>query len=267
MNHPHQHRSLGIENNNTVPHTWTARPDRQPLRALPRTHRYEVAYLGHTSEITTLSRVAPAMPMFEDAFCAMARGSLIATADGPIAIEDLQPGTYVCTRDNGLQPLLWVGSMALKPDARNTSDITDGKIGGLARVTADSFGLGRPMPDLLLGPAARLFRQDAALIAAMGTTAALAPISAFIDGDTVLSITPITSVQVYHLAFSRHQIITANGLEIESYHPGSQRDMHLTGQMRALFLALFPHLSSMKDFGPLAYPRMSLDAALGVLAA
>lgn len=263
MTTPHRPRLMGIENNNTVPHTWTAQPDRRPLRAMPRTRRYEVAYLDHNSQLMDFSRVAPAVPIFEDAFCAVARGTIIATADGPVAVEDLLPGSYVCTRDNGMQPLLWRGSMSIAPNPVNKSEGT----GNLSRVTADSFGLGRPMPDLLLGPSARLFRRDAALITAMGTTAALAPITAFIDGDTVLDITPVTPVRVYHLAFARHQIISANGLEIESYHPGSLHDMRLTGQIRALFLAMFPHIQNMGDFGPSAYPRMSLDDALGLLAA
>lgn len=268
MNYPHRTRPshtrpTGIENNNTVPHTWTARPDRRPLRAMPRTRRYEVAYLGHNTEIADFTRLAPAMPIFEDAFCAVARGTIIATDDGPIAIEDLLPGTLVQTRNNGPQPVLWIGSMSVVPNAENQ---TDG-MGKLSRITADSFGLGRPMPDLLLGPRARLFRQDASLISAMGTTAALAPITAFTDGDTVLEITPVTPVPVYHLAFERHQIISANGLEIESYHPGSRNELHLTGQMRALFLAMFPHVHSFNEFGPLAYPRMSLDETLGILAA
>ncbi len=263
MTYPHRSRPMGIENNNTVPHTWAARPDRRPLRALPRTRRYEVAYLGHNSEITDFTRIAPAMPTFEDAFCALARGSLIATDEGPIAVEDLLPGTRVLTRDQGAQPLLWSGSMSLVPDAPNQPE----GMGKLSRVTADSFGLGRPMPDLLLGPSARLFRQDAVLISAMGTSAALAPITAFIDGDTVLEITPATTVRVYHLAFERHQIIYANGLEVESYHPGNRNDIHLTGQMRSLFLAMFPHIKSLGEFGPSAYPRMSLDETMDILAA
>lgn len=230
---------------------------------MPRTRRYEVAYLGHDSEINEFTRIAPAMPTFEDAFCALARGSIIATDEGPIAVEDLLPGTRVLTRDNGAQPLLWAGSMTLLPSIPDQPD----SAGKLSRVTADSFGLGRPMPDLLLGPSARLFRRDAVLVSAMGTKAALAPITAFIDGDTVLEITPVTPVPVYHLAFECHQIIFANGLEVESYHPGNRNEIPLTGQMRALFLAMFPHIKSLSEFGPQAYPRMSLDETLDVLAA
>lgn len=263
MTHTRHAKSLGIENNNTVPHTWTAQPDRRPLRAMPRTRRYEVAYLGHNSEIIDFSRVAPALPIFENAFSAMARGSLISTEEGPIAVEDLRPGTRILTRDNGAQPLLWIGSMTLVPNTDNQSD----RMGKLSRVTADSFGFGRPMPDLLLGPSARLLRRDAVLISALGTSAALAPITAFIDGDTVLEITPATPVQVYHLAFEHHQIIFANGLEVESYHPGHRNDIQLNGQIRAMFLAMFPHIKTLAEFGPPSYPRMTLEKTMIVLAA
>ena len=263
MGHLQRTPLSGIQNNNTVPRTWSSRPDKLPLRVVQRTRRYNVTYLGNNSNIMDFTRVAPALPEFEGAFCAIARGTLIATDTGPVAVEDLLPGDRVCTHDNGPQTLQWIGSMAIAPHETNQ---TEG-MGNLARINADSFGLGRPMPDLVLGPRARLLRHDAALVSALGTTAALAPITAFIDGDTILKITPATPVRVFHLAFSSHQIICANGLEIESYHPGKMEEIRLNGDMQAQFIAMFPHIRMLSDFGPLAYPRMSRDAALKVLAA
>jgi len=254
--------AMGIRNNNSVLRLRTAQPDRRPLQVLPQTRLCEAAYLGHNSEIQNFQRAIPEMPAFTDAFNAIARGTLIACENGPIAIEDLLPGDRVCTVDNGLQTLLWIGSISIAShaDAKNEPE-------PLSRITADSFGLGRPMPDLLLGPSARLLRRDPALVSAMGTSVALAPVTAFVDGETVLSIFPVAPTRVYHLLFSEHQIIRANGLEIESYHPEKSLETSLSREAMPLFLDLFPHISSLGHFGPVAYPRLSKETTLDVLAA
>ena len=57
---------------------------------LTRCH-YEVACLAGTDGILRSSHVAPALPMLESAFSANARGTLISTQTGQIAIEDVQP--------------------------------------------------------------------------------------------------------------------------------------------------------------------------------
>ncbi|HBQ36704.1 MAG TPA: hypothetical protein DD729_07715 [Rhodobacteraceae bacterium] len=254
---------MGIRNNNSVLRLRTAQPERRPLRGLPQSRLCEAAYLGHNSQIHEYRRAIADMPLFTDAFCAIARGTLISCETGPIAVEDLLPGDRVCTVDNGPQTLLWIGSMSVSAQGGNNPNNST----TLSRITADSFGLGRPMPDLMLGSSARLLRRDPSLIAALGTKAALAPVTAFIDGETVLEITPVTTTRVYHLLFSNHQIIRANGLEIESYHPGKDVRTSLSQEALPLFLDMFPHITSLGHFGSTAYPRLSKNDTLEVLAA
>ncbi len=254
--------TMGIGNNNSVLRLRTAQPERRPRCGLPQSLLCEAAYLGHNSEIQHFQRAIPQMPAFSDAFSAIARGTLIGCETGPVAVEDLRPGDRVCTLDNGPQTLLWVGSISIssQPDAKKPSPT-------LSRITADSFGLGRPMPDLLLGPSARLLRRDPAIIAAVGTAAALAPVTAFIDGDTVLEIHPASPTRVYHLLFESQQIIYANGLEIESYHPGKTIETSLSREVLPMFMDMFPHISSLGNFGPITYPRLSKETTLNILAA
>lgn len=229
-------------------------PERSPQRALPPLRRFQVSYLGRDGTVSELQRAAPALPAFEEAFSAFARGTLVTTADGPVAVEDLLPGTLVQTSENGPQPLLWSGSITLIP-ARASVVRQD----RLTRISADSFGLGRPMPDLLLGPAARLFQSRARLPATIGARAALVPAAGFADGDAVIRVSPVSPVQVFHLAFASHQVIRVNGLECESYHPGHAAELALSGEMLTLFLALFPHLNALEGFGQPAHPRLSLE--------
>ena len=250
--------TMGIKNNNSVLRLRTTQSERRPRPVLPQTRMCEAAYLDHNSEIQNYRRTVAEMPLFTDAFCAIARGTLITTDNGPIAVEDLLPGDQICTVDNGPQTLRWIGSMSISPQSKTQT---------LSRITADSFGLGRPIPDLMLGSAARLMRRDPAIISSVGTSVALVPVTAFIDGETVLEIHPASPTRVYHLLLKNHQVIRANGLEIESYHPGKEAETSLSREMLPVFLDMFPHIQSLKQFGPVAYPRLSQETALSILAA
>jgi len=229
-------------------------PEKHPSRAMPLTRRYDVACVdASTTGIRRFTSMAPMLPLFEDAFGAVARGTLVATGTGTVAVEDPTPGTLVQTADNGLQPVLWIGAMSIVPGAPQN-------INGLMRVTADSFGLGRPMPDLMLAAGARLLRRPTQ--ARPDQFAGLVPITELCDGDSIIEITPPAPVTVFHLVFERHQILCANGLELESYHPGLHAEMSISQEMMSIFLALFPHVRQLDDFGPLAYPRLEIDHAM-----
>lgn len=246
--------SVAVAERNTVGQTaWPDRSERRPQRAKPLTRRYEVAYLTQGGQVERSTRLAPALPQFEDAFSAIARGTLITTDRGPVSIEDLTPGNRVLTLERGPETLLWVGSMMLYP-AGSTPGVESG---GLVRVTADRFGYARPMADLLLGPTARLLHRHARVAEIIGTQAAFAPARGFVDGMGVIRIDPISPVPVFHLAFAGHRTIRANGIEIESFHPGLATDAMLDPELMALFLAFFPHVRRYEDFGPLAHPRLT----------
>ena len=129
----------------------------------------------------------------------------------------------------------------------------------LFRIPVDSFGPSRPMPDLMLAPHARLLHRSPKLQGIVGDEAALTPIVAFEDGQTVIRVGPVSAVSVYHIAFRDHHILRANGLEIESYHPGEDLFARLGGENLKLFQSMFPHLTSLTDFGPLCAPRVSVE--------
>ena len=58
----------------------------------PQLRRYEVNTLLPNGDVDQTRHIAPALPLFENAFCAFSRGSMIDTENGPVAIEDLWPG-------------------------------------------------------------------------------------------------------------------------------------------------------------------------------
>lgn len=222
-------------------------------RAVPLTRRYDVTALDVNGTLAERNVVAPASAVFEEAFAGFARGTLISTTEGPVAVEDLFPGMQIITSDNGPMPLLWVGSITVFP---NLPELTEESV-RLVRVNSESFGIGRPMPDLMLGPRARVLYRHERCREDFGVPAAFAPAHAFVDGEAMIEVHPVSPVRAYHIALDGQQVVQANGLEVESYHPGPNVDDMLDAQMLDLFLNLFPHVRSVHEFGPMTYPRLS----------
>lgn len=239
-----------------------AKPAARPARAAFMTRRYETTWLGADGAVETATRIAPALPAFEEAFSAIARGTLIETTEGLVAVEDLEPGATVVTADGRREQVVWIGAMTLFPPQT---------IPGLApatmtRITAEAFGEGRPMPDLLLGPQARVALQGGRYnrIGALRTSI---PARSLIDGESVVEVTPVAPVSVYHVVLAHHGALRCAGVEIESYHPGKDLAERFDPQLAQLFLAMFPNLKDFGGFGPLAYPRLTAEEADEVAAA
>lgn len=229
-----------------------ARGDRRSARNAPLMRRYEIAGMTPAGEIVDFVRRAPATPAFEDAFAAFARGTLISTPAGPVAVEDLRPGMVVETAE-GPQPVLWIGGTVFFP---NLPDRPETAL-RLTRITADSMGFGKPSPDLLLGPRARLLFRHEGCQEMLGSPAAVAPATAFVDGINTVSVKPAAPLTVYHLALEGQQVLLANGIEVESFHPGPAAEEMMDFDTRTLFLSLFPHVESLTDFGPMTLPRLT----------
>jgi len=171
-----------------------ASQDGRPQRNKPLMRKYEIAHLTpSTSEIVETTRLAPALPAFEDAFSALGRGAILQTQMGPIAVEDLLPGDKIMTSTNGYQTLQWKGMMTIIPGAQNSRP----EMGTMTRITADTFGLGRPAPDLVLGPGARTLHRANGIRTLTGADAALVPVRDFIDSSQIIELTPIAPVHVY----------------------------------------------------------------------
>ncbi len=243
---------LATARSGTGQRPWTVRGARayQPTRparpALPNDTRYHVWWRGRDGSIEDAARPGPSDTLFTDSFAALARGCLVQTATGPVAVEDLLPGDVIATEE-GPEPLLWKGSRVISSQHQGLS---------LFRVAADALGPGRPMPDLLLGPAARLVSRRTALPALIGADRALVPVDALVDGDSIVQVRPVSGVQVFHLGFARHSIFTANGVELDSAHPGPA-DPAARPEVFAQYMSMFPHLHDSSGFGPLAVARLS----------
>ncbi len=242
---------------NTVSSDRFARQDGQSQRVMPLMRKVEIVHqpAARPTDIEDFTQIIPAKAAFEDCFAAFARGTLLSTEHGNVAVEDLLPGDRIKTVDAGFQTLRWRGSTVLSSNARGQ----DPAMGKLTRIAADSFGMGRPMPDLVLGPRARLSHRANGVRTLTGADAALIFARDFIDGVNIVELTPPTVVQSYHLGFDNHHLLLANGVEVESMHPGPAHLLGLRGELLDLFLSCFPHKRDLEDFGPALLPRLRLQ--------
>ena len=60
------------------------------------------------------------------------------------------------------------------------------------------------------------------------------------------------------LGFEGHHMVSVNGLDIETLHPGPPHNLGLRMDMLQLLLTLFPHKDMLGDFGAMLHPRIRL---------
>lgn len=240
-----------------------ARLDGRPQRTTPLMRKYEAACLLPSGDIKTSHHIAPATPLFEDAVAAFARGTLMATPMGPVAVEDLLPGDMILTDEHGPREILWIGATTIVPRAEHETP----RMIRLTRFMADAFGEGRPMTDVMTGPGARVLQSVKPLEAITGHGEVYMPVSDLVDGLSVIEVSPPSPVRVFHIHLAEHATIRAGGLPVESYHPGSRAFEGLGRNMRTLFMSLFPHIREYSDFGRLSHPRATRESIDSLTAA
>jgi hypothetical protein len=174
-------------------------------------------------------------------------GTLIDTPHGPRPVERLRPGDGVLTRDNGVQELLWTGGSDYA-----AADLAAEVRLRPVRIPTNAFGPGLPCRDTRVSPHHRLLVADWRAELCFGSPEILAPAKALFATEMT-----VRAVRYIHLLFARHELVTANGMPMESFHPGEMCKSALCPRALEEVFALFPRLrSSPKDWGPAA--RLSI---------
>lgn len=127
-------------------------------------------------------------------------GTGIATPAGRKQIEDLKAGDLVTLACSGTASVVWVGSYQVDCNGHPTPELIRP-----VRVRADAFGIGVPDRDLFLSPEHALYLEGV-----------LIPVSALIDGETIRQ-SPAGVVRYFHVELTRHDVILAENLPVESY--------------------------------------------------
>ncbi|MAU53653.1 MAG: hemolysin-type calcium-binding protein [Roseovarius sp.] len=164
-------------------------------------------------------------------------GTRIETPEGPRLIEELREGDRVQTRDSGAQEIRWIGSRRM----------TGARLFAMTRLrpirlNAGALGLDRPDATLLVSPEHRVLVRGEVARALFNTPEVLVMARDLINNDTITVDLGSREVTYIHLLLPSHQVIWANGVETESFHPASAALSTLTEADRARLLALNPNL-------------------------
>lgn len=164
-------------------------------------------------------------------------GTMILTDRGEVAVETLQPGDLVMTRDHGLQPLRWIGGARL-----DAIDLAQRPRLRPIRIRAGALGAASPAADLLVSPQHRVLVRSVIARKMFGTLEVLVAAKQLVLLDGVDVADDVDAVQYIHMLFDRHEIVVSNGAETESLFTGPEAMRGVGEAARAEIAALFPVL-------------------------
>ena len=180
-------------------------------------------------------------------------GTRIRTADGSVRVEDLREGDKVQSKDNGLQEIQWIGSRRMS----GARLFAMPKLRPI-RIRAGAFGLLQPEATVLVSPEHRMLVKGLVAKALFNTPEVLVAARDLVNGDSVVFDTTAREVTYYHLLLPRHEVLFANGLETESFHPANAALSTVGPEDRLRLLALLPQvMDNPHAYG--AYARRNLS--------
>ncbi|RKF14037.1 2,3,4,5-tetrahydropyridine-2,6-carboxylate N-succinyltransferase [Roseovarius spongiae] len=155
-------------------------------------------------------------------------GTMIETPSGPVPVETLKAGDLVMTRDEGAQPLRWIGERRVSATG-NFAPIF---------IAANTFGA---HDGLFLSPLHRVLIRDALAELLFGETEVLVAARDLVNDRSVRRIEG-GLVDYVHILFDRHQVVFSAGLETESFLPGPQTANSFEAEIVDEICTLFPEL-------------------------
>jgi Hint domain-containing protein len=164
-------------------------------------------------------------------------GTWIETPDGPRQIQDLREGDQVTTKDSGAQDIHWVGSRRM----------TGARLFAMprlrpVRIAAGALGVERPDQELLVSPEHRMLIKGDVARDLFNTPEVLVAAKDLINGSNITVDLKVRHVTYVHLLLPRHEVIRANGIETESFHPANAALSTLADSDRARLLRHLPDL-------------------------
>ncbi|WP_212524143.1 Hint domain-containing protein [Actibacterium sp. MT2.3-13A] len=200
------------------------------------------------TDLWVVRRIAEAPPVnlstdLAPGVICFAAGTRIATPEGPRPVEDLGEGDLIQTRDDGVQEILWTGRKRITgarlyamPHLRPIR-IRAGALGG------DALGLGIPDGDLIVSPQHRLLIRGRAAEALFQTPEVLVAAEDLVNGRSIAVDHGLREVTYVHLMLERHQVVWANGVEAESFHPANTALDTISPAQRERLLNRLPALA------------------------
>lgn len=174
------------------------------------------------------------------------RGTRISTARGDVPVEELKLGDQVLTRDNGLQPIRWIGSRVTEAKGKHAP----------IRIRAGTFG---KHEEIFLSPLHRVLIKDCVAELLFGSSEVLVAARDLVNDNTV-RIVEGGDVEYYHLLFDTHEVVFSEGLETESFLPGPLLKSSFEEEIAAEIYDLFPEIDPQTGEGYGSAARRTLKS-------
>ncbi len=140
-----------------------------------------------------------------------ARGTLIDTPHGAIAVEHLEDGDEVMLRNGDVQLLAGVGRFSISPlELVLSPELCP------VRITAGALTGGRPGQDLVVSRQHRLLVDDWRAEYLFGEEEILIPAHSLLNGRTVVEESPGAGVEYFWLQCEDETLVCANGIWAET---------------------------------------------------
>jgi Hint domain len=182
-------------------------------------------------------------------------GTWLRTPVGPRLIDAIRPGDMIDTKDNGPQQVIWTGRRRM----------TGARLFAMPhlrpiRIRAGAMGEDRPDSDLLVSPGHRMLVRGRRAMSLFNTDEVLVAARDLVNDRAVCIDSALPEVTYIHLMTEAHQIVWANGLETESFHPANADLKMIDPGQRGALLAMVPELEDDPlRYGP--YARRNLSAS------
>jgi len=182
-------------------------------------------------------------------------GTLITTVQGEIPVEELTVGDQVLTRDNGLQPIRWIG----------TRHIDGRELAALPHlypilIRAGALGKGLPEHDMRLSPNHRLYVSSAQTALYFKEREVLVAAKHLVNHRGVFEVECLGTTYI-HFLFDRHELVLSNGSWSESFQPEDYSLRGIGNAQRQEIYEVFPDLAKRKRDGQFAPARKVLTRA------
>ena len=162
-------------------------------------------------------------------------GTMIATQQGQRSFETLLLGDLVLTKDEGLQPLRWIGQRTVAAEG----------IFAPIHICANTFGT---HDELMLSPEHRILIGDNLAELLFGEQEVLVSAKDLVNDRSVTRCEG-GDVTYVHLMFDRHQVVYSAGLATESFLPGPQTTKSFERNVVEEICTLFPEIDPDTGFG------------------
>lgn len=179
-------------------------------------------------------------------------GTVIATPRGECLVQDLKVGDRIITRDNGLQPIRWIGTRALSEQELQQAPHLRPVL-----IRAGSLAPDLPERDLLVSPQHRILVNNDKTALYFEEREVLAA-AKHLTGMAGVDRTGAAGVTYIHFMLDQHEVVLSNGSWTESFQPGGSVLDGMGEAQRDEIFDLFPDLRDQEGLRAYQAARKSL---------